>query len=45
MDRGWAALGGQKPTAPTTRLMRGYSSINAYYATRLGSGPYNIRAV
>jgi hypothetical protein len=45
MDRGRAALGGQKPTTPTTRLIRGYSRINAYYATRLGTGPYNTRAV
>jgi hypothetical protein len=37
MDRGRATCGGQKPTAPTTRLIRAYSlSINAYYATRLG---------
>jgi hypothetical protein len=36
MDRGRATCGGQKPTAPTTRLI-GYSlMINAYYATRLG---------
>jgi hypothetical protein len=35
MDRGRATCGGHKPTAPTTRLIRGYSlSINAYYATR-----------
>ncbi len=37
MDRGRAARGGQKPTAPTTRLIKGYSSINAYYATRHGT--------
>jgi hypothetical protein len=37
MDRGQAAGGGQKPTAPTTRFIRGYSlRLNAYYATRLG---------
>jgi hypothetical protein len=37
MDRGRPTCGGQKPTAPTTRLIRGYSlRINAYYATRLG---------
>jgi hypothetical protein len=37
MDRGRATCGGQKPTAPTTRLIRGYGlMINAYYATRLG---------
>jgi signal transduction histidine kinase len=37
MDRGRATCRGQKPTAPTTRLKRGYSlRINAYYATRLG---------
>jgi signal transduction histidine kinase len=36
MDRGRATCGGQKPTAPTTRLI-GYSlRINAYYATWLG---------
>jgi hypothetical protein len=36
MDRGRATCGGQKPRAPTTRLI-GYSlMINAYYATRLG---------
>ena len=35
MDRGRATCGGQKPTAPTTRLIRGYSlRINTYYATR-----------
>jgi signal transduction histidine kinase len=36
MGRGRATRGGQKPTAPTTRLIRGYSRINAYYAARLG---------
>jgi hypothetical protein len=37
MDRGRATCGGQKPTAPTTRLIRGCSlRINAYYATWLG---------
>jgi len=37
MDRGRATCGGQKPTAPTTRLIRAYSlRINAYYVTRLG---------
>ena len=37
MDRSRATCGGQKPTAPTTRLIRGYTlRINAYYATRLG---------
>jgi hypothetical protein len=37
MDRGRATCGGQKPTAPTTRLIRGYSlRLYAYYATRLG---------
>ena len=37
MDRGRATCGGQKPRAPTTRLIRGYSlRINAHYATRLG---------
>jgi hypothetical protein len=36
MDRGRATCGGQKPTAPTTRLIRVNSMINAYYATRLG---------
>ena len=37
MDRGRATCGGQKPTAPTTRLIRVYSlRINAYYVTRLG---------
>jgi hypothetical protein len=35
MDRGRATCGGQKPTAPTTTLIRGYSlRINAHYATR-----------
>ena len=36
MDRGRATCGGQKPTAPTTRLIRGCSRIDAYYATGLG---------
>ena len=36
MDRGRAARGGQKPTTPTTRLIRGFSRIDAYYATGLG---------
>ena len=37
MDRGRATGGGQKPTAPTTRLIRAYRlRINAYYATWLG---------
>jgi len=36
MDRVRAARGGQAPTASTTRLIRPYSRINAYYATRLG---------
>jgi hypothetical protein len=36
MDRGRATCGGQKPTAPTTRLIRGCSRSDAYYATRLG---------
>ena len=37
MDRGRATCGGQKPRAPTTRLIRGYSlRINALYATQLG---------
>lgn len=35
MDLGRAARGGQKPTTPTTGLIKGYSTINAYYATRL----------
>ena len=39
MDRGRAARGGQKPTTPTTRLIKGYSRINAYYATRLDLRP------
>jgi hypothetical protein len=46
MDRGRAARGGQKPTAPTTRLIRGYGlMINAYYATRLGLRSMRERAV
>jgi hypothetical protein len=36
MDRSRATCGGQKPTAPTTRLIRGCSRIDAYYATGLG---------
>jgi hypothetical protein len=37
MDRARAAGGGQKPTAPTTRFISGYSlRLNAFYATRLG---------
>jgi hypothetical protein len=37
MDRSRATCGGQKPTAPTTRFIRGYSlRPNTYYATRLG---------
>jgi hypothetical protein len=36
MDRGRATCGGQKPTAPTTRLLSEYSRIDTYYATRLG---------
>jgi hypothetical protein len=36
MDRGRATCGGQKPKAPTTRLIRGCSRIDAYYATGLG---------
>jgi hypothetical protein len=37
MDRGRVTCGGQNPTAPTTRLIRGYSlRINAHYATQLG---------
>ncbi len=44
MDRGRAARGGQKPTAPTTRLIKGYSRVNAYYGARLGTGPYNTSA-
>jgi len=45
MDRGRAACGGQKPTTPTTRLIKGYSRINAYYATRLGLRSMRERAV
>jgi hypothetical protein len=38
MDRGRATCGGQKPTAPTTRLIRGHGlRINAYYASWLRS--------
>ena len=37
MDRSRATCGGQKSTAPTTRLIRGYSlRINTFYATQLG---------
>jgi len=36
MDRDRATCGGKKPTAPTTRLIRGCSGIDAYYATGLG---------
>jgi hypothetical protein len=36
MDRGRATCGGQKPTAPTTTLIRRNSMINTYYAARLG---------
>jgi hypothetical protein len=36
MDRRRATCGGQTPTAPTTRLIRAYSRINAYYPTQLG---------
>ena len=36
MDRVRATCGGQEPTTPTTRLIRAYSRIDAYYATRLG---------
>jgi len=36
MDRGRATCGGQKPTAATTRLIRGYNRIDAYCATQLG---------
>ena len=35
MDRVRAASGGQKPTAPTTRLMRKYCVIDGYYDTRI----------
>ena len=36
MDRVRAASGRQKPTAPTTRLMRPYCGIVAFYPTQLG---------
>ena len=36
MDRVRAASGRQKPTAPTTRLMRTHSRIVAFYPTQLG---------
>ena len=36
MDRVRAASGRQKPTAPTTRLMRTYCGIVAFCAVRLG---------
>ena len=36
MDRVRAASGRQKPTAPTTRLMRSYCGIVAFYPTQLG---------
>ena len=36
MDRVRAASGRQKPTAPTTRLMRTYCIIVASYPTQLG---------
>jgi hypothetical protein len=36
MDRVRAARGGQEPTASTTRLIRGYSRIDAYYGARFG---------
>jgi hypothetical protein len=35
MDRVRAASGRQKPTAPTTRLMRTYCRIVAFYPTQL----------
>jgi hypothetical protein len=35
MDCGRTTRGGKKPTAPTTRLIREYSRIDTYYATRL----------
>jgi hypothetical protein len=45
MDRGRATGGGQKPTAPTTRLIRGYRlRLYAYYATRLGLRSMRERA-
>jgi hypothetical protein len=39
MDRVRAASGRQKPTAPTTRLMRTYCGIVAFCAVRLGPAP------
>jgi hypothetical protein len=36
MDRGRATRGGQEPTASTTKLIRAYSSIDAYYGARFG---------
>jgi hypothetical protein len=36
MDRVRAASGRQKPTAPTTRLMRTHCRIVAFYPTQLG---------
>jgi len=36
MDCGRTTRGGQKPTTPTTRLIREYSTIDTYYAARLG---------
>jgi hypothetical protein len=44
MDRGRVAREGQKPTAPTTRLIRGYSRINAYCATQLSLRSTRARA-
>jgi hypothetical protein len=41
MDRVRAAGGRQKPTAPTTRLMRTYCIIVAFYPTQLG--PHSTR--
>jgi len=44
MDCGRAARGGQTPTAPTTRLIRGYSlRINAYSVTRRSLRPMRER--
>jgi hypothetical protein len=39
MDRVRAASGRQKPTAPTTRLMRTYCRIVAFYPTQLARAP------
>ena len=36
MDRGRTTNRGQKPTAPTTRLIGEYSRIGTYFAARLG---------